>query len=121
MFFERFCNELIDVMDVGIEMIVSILIIGLKLSPFASALSRQAPKSMEELNLMAQQYIHEEEMNSMKGGGWVHGPDKPRSNKDQGRRAREQRSSPPRRCSESRALRIVFQKDQVLEISPKRT
>ncbi|KAG8366536.1 hypothetical protein BUALT_Bualt17G0090100 [Buddleja alternifolia] len=83
-------------MDMGIEMIVSILIIGLKLGPFASALSRQAPKSMEKLSLMAQQYIREEEMNSIKGGGWVYGPDKPRSNKDQGRRAREHRNSPPR-------------------------
>ncbi|KAG8379538.1 hypothetical protein BUALT_Bualt07G0099400 [Buddleja alternifolia] len=50
-FFERFCNELIDVTYVGFEMIVSILIIGLKLGPFASALSLEAPKSMEELSL----------------------------------------------------------------------
>ncbi|KAG8364892.1 hypothetical protein BUALT_Bualt18G0045800 [Buddleja alternifolia] len=66
-FFERFCNELIDVTYVGFEMIVSILIIGLKLGPFASALSLEATKSMEELSLMAQQYIREEEMNFMKG------------------------------------------------------
>ncbi|KAG8366634.1 hypothetical protein BUALT_Bualt17G0100100 [Buddleja alternifolia] len=95
-------------MDVGIEMIISILIIGLKLGLFASALSRQAPKSMEELSLTAQQYIHEEEMNSMKEGGWVYGSDKPRSNKDQGRRAREHYNSAPHRRSEGDGALIEF-------------
>ncbi|KAL2226623.1 UNVERIFIED_CONTAM: hypothetical protein Sindi_2021000 [Sesamum indicum] len=65
-FVGRFNNEMIEIQDLCIEMMVSILIHGLKKGPFASALARDPPGDAEQLMALAQKYIDEEEMNAMK-------------------------------------------------------
>ncbi|KAL2238323.1 UNVERIFIED_CONTAM: Retrovirus-related Pol polyprotein from transposon [Sesamum indicum] len=65
-FVGRFNNEMIEIQDLRIDMMVSILIHGLKKGPFASALARDPPADAEQLMGLAQKYIDEEEMNAMK-------------------------------------------------------
>ncbi|KAL2251632.1 UNVERIFIED_CONTAM: Retrovirus-related Pol polyprotein from transposon [Sesamum indicum] len=65
-FVGRFNNEMIEIQDLRIDMMVSILIHGLKKGPFASALARDPPGDAEQLMALAQKYIDEEEMNAMK-------------------------------------------------------
>ncbi|KAL2228079.1 UNVERIFIED_CONTAM: hypothetical protein Sindi_1787600 [Sesamum indicum] len=65
-FMGRFNNEVLEVQDLRIDMMVSILIHSLKKGPFASALARDPPTETEQLMEMAQKYIDEEEMNAMK-------------------------------------------------------
>ncbi|KAL2226353.1 uncharacterized protein LOC105159813 [Sesamum indicum] len=65
-FMGRFNNEMIEIEDLHIDMMVSILIHGLKKGPFASALARDPPGDAEQLMGLAQKYIDEEEMNAMK-------------------------------------------------------
>ncbi|KAL2236255.1 UNVERIFIED_CONTAM: Retrovirus-related Pol polyprotein from transposon opus [Sesamum indicum] len=54
-----------------IDMMVSIVIHGMKKGPFASALARDLPTNVEQLMHLAQKYINEEEMNAMKDGEWM--------------------------------------------------
>ncbi|KAL2228727.1 UNVERIFIED_CONTAM: hypothetical protein Sindi_1852400 [Sesamum indicum] len=70
-FMGRFNNETLEVQDLRIDMMVSILIHGLKKGPFASALARDPPTNVEKLMRLAQKYINEEEMNAMKDGEWM--------------------------------------------------
>ncbi|KAL2250219.1 UNVERIFIED_CONTAM: hypothetical protein Sindi_2495600 [Sesamum indicum] len=65
-FVGRFNNEMIEIQDLRIDMMVSILIHGLKKGPFASALAHDPPGDAEQLMALAQKYIDEEEMNAMK-------------------------------------------------------
>ncbi|XP_011075625.1 uncharacterized protein LOC105160057 [Sesamum indicum] len=69
-FMGRFNNETLEVPDLRIDMVVSILIHGLKKGAFASALARDPPSDVEQLMSMAQKYIDEEEMNALKDGEW---------------------------------------------------
>ncbi|KAL2243874.1 uncharacterized protein LOC105157488 [Sesamum indicum] len=69
-FMGTFNNETLEVQDLRIDMMVSILIHGLKKGPLASALARNPPTDVEQLMAMAQKYIDEEEMNAMKDGEW---------------------------------------------------
>ncbi|KAL2238352.1 UNVERIFIED_CONTAM: Transposon Ty3-G Gag-Pol polyprotein [Sesamum indicum] len=78
-FMGRFNNGTLEVPDLRIDMMVSILIHGLKKGAFASALARDPPTDIEQLMNMAQKYIDEEEMNALKDGEW-------RSDEGRGRR-----------------------------------
>ncbi|KAL2246210.1 UNVERIFIED_CONTAM: Retrovirus-related Pol polyprotein from transposon [Sesamum indicum] len=69
-FIGRFNNETLEVQDLRIDMMTSILIHGLKKGVFASALARDPPVDTEQLMAMAQKYIDEEEMNAMKDEEW---------------------------------------------------
>ncbi|KAL2249921.1 UNVERIFIED_CONTAM: Retrovirus-related Pol polyprotein from transposon opus [Sesamum indicum] len=69
-FMGRFNNETLEVQDLRIDMMTSILIHGLKKGVFASALARDPPIDTEQLMVMAQKYIDEEEMNAMKDEEW---------------------------------------------------
>ncbi|KAL2236239.1 UNVERIFIED_CONTAM: hypothetical protein Sindi_0815600 [Sesamum indicum] len=69
-FMGRFNNETLEVQDLRIDMMTSILIHGLKKGVFASALARDPPIDTEQLMAMAQKYIDEEEMNAMKDEEW---------------------------------------------------
>ncbi|KAL2224872.1 UNVERIFIED_CONTAM: hypothetical protein Sindi_3075800 [Sesamum indicum] len=75
-FMGRFNNETLEVQDLRIDMMVSILIHGLKKGPFASALARDPPIDVEQLMNLAQKYIDEEDMNAMKDGEWKMGLDR---------------------------------------------
>ncbi|KAL0423353.1 UNVERIFIED_CONTAM: hypothetical protein Sradi_0870100 [Sesamum radiatum] len=87
-FIRRFNNETLEVHDLRIDMMVSILIHGLKKGPFASALARDTPTDVEQLMQLAQKYIDEEQMNAMKDVEW-----KNRRGRDKGRdRDRERKS-----------------------------
>ncbi|KAL2225165.1 UNVERIFIED_CONTAM: hypothetical protein Sindi_3130200, partial [Sesamum indicum] len=66
-----FSNEILEVQDLRIDMMVSILILGLKKGLFASALARDPPGGTEQLMELAQKYIDEEEMNAMKDNEWT--------------------------------------------------
>ncbi|KAL0320166.1 UNVERIFIED_CONTAM: hypothetical protein Sradi_5278100 [Sesamum radiatum] len=70
-FMGRFNNETLEVQDLRIDMMVNILIHGLKQGPFASALARDPPVDVEQLMCIAQ--IDEEEMNAIKDNEWAHG------------------------------------------------
>ncbi|KAL2228597.1 UNVERIFIED_CONTAM: hypothetical protein Sindi_1839400 [Sesamum indicum] len=59
-FMGRFNNEALEMQELRIDMIVSILIHGLRKGPFTSALTRDPPS---ELMTLAQKYMDEEEMN----------------------------------------------------------
>ncbi|KAL2227669.1 UNVERIFIED_CONTAM: Retrovirus-related Pol polyprotein from transposon [Sesamum indicum] len=65
-FMGRFNNETLEVQELRIDMLVSILIHGLRKGSFASALARDPPCDVEQLMAIAQKYIDEEEMNAMK-------------------------------------------------------
>ncbi|KAL0329078.1 UNVERIFIED_CONTAM: hypothetical protein Sradi_4894500 [Sesamum radiatum] len=67
-FIGHFNNETLEVHDLRIDMMVSILIHGLKRGSFASALARDPLKDVEQLMRFSQKYIDEEEMNTMKEG-----------------------------------------------------
>ncbi|KAL2240957.1 UNVERIFIED_CONTAM: Retrovirus-related Pol polyprotein from transposon opus [Sesamum indicum] len=69
-FMGRFNNETLEVQDLRIDMMTSILIHGLKKGVFTSALARDPPIDTEQLMAMAQKYIDEEEMNAMKDEEW---------------------------------------------------
>ncbi|XP_011100646.1 uncharacterized protein LOC105178796 [Sesamum indicum] len=69
-FMGRFNNETLEVPGLRIDMMISILIHGLKKGVFASALARDPPSDVEQLMNLAQKYIDEEEMNAMKDGEW---------------------------------------------------
>ncbi|KAL2254676.1 UNVERIFIED_CONTAM: Retrovirus-related Pol polyprotein from transposon [Sesamum indicum] len=69
-FMGRFNNETLEVQDLRIDMMTSILIHGLKKGVFASALARDPPIDAEQLMAVAQKYIDEEEMNAMKDEEW---------------------------------------------------
>ncbi|XP_011075709.1 uncharacterized protein LOC105160143 [Sesamum indicum] len=92
----RFNNEVLEVQDLRIDMMVSILIHGLKKGPFASALARDPPARIEQLMEMAQKYIDEEEMNAMKDNEWTRDPgrskgERSRDGKQQSEKDREQK------------------------------
>ncbi|KAL2244073.1 UNVERIFIED_CONTAM: hypothetical protein Sindi_0525300 [Sesamum indicum] len=65
-FMGRFNNETLEVQELRIDMLVSLLIHGLRNGSFASALARDPPFDVEQLMALAQKYIDEEEMNAMK-------------------------------------------------------
>ncbi|XP_011079167.1 uncharacterized protein LOC105162746 [Sesamum indicum] len=69
-FMGHFNNETLEVQDLRIDMMTSILIHGLKKGVFASALARDPPMDTEQLMALAQKYIDEEEMNAMKDEEW---------------------------------------------------
>ncbi|KAL2232858.1 UNVERIFIED_CONTAM: Villin-5, partial [Sesamum indicum] len=69
-FMGRFNNETLEVQDLRIDMMTSILIHGLKKGVFASALARDLLMDIEQLMAVAQKYIDEEEMNAMKDEEW---------------------------------------------------
>ncbi|KAL2251819.1 UNVERIFIED_CONTAM: Retrovirus-related Pol polyprotein from transposon opus [Sesamum indicum] len=69
-FMGRFNNETLEVQDLRIDMMTSIIIHGLKKGVFASALARDPPADVEQLMAVAQKYIDEEEMNAMKDEEW---------------------------------------------------
>ncbi|KAL2232806.1 UNVERIFIED_CONTAM: Retrovirus-related Pol polyprotein from transposon [Sesamum indicum] len=62
----RFNNEMIEVQDLRIDMMVSILIHGLKKGSFTSVLAREPLGDVEQLMALTHKYIDEEEMNAMK-------------------------------------------------------
>ncbi|KAL2228553.1 UNVERIFIED_CONTAM: hypothetical protein Sindi_1835000 [Sesamum indicum] len=93
-FMGRFNNETLEVQVLRIDMMVSILIHGLKKGPFACALARDPPTNVEQLMRLAQKYINKEEMNAMKDGEWLgsvrtreheHGKDLGKHKTDRGR------------------------------------
>ncbi|KAL0324801.1 UNVERIFIED_CONTAM: hypothetical protein Sradi_5049400, partial [Sesamum radiatum] len=69
-FIGRFNNKMLEVQDLRLDMMVSILIYDLKKEPLASALARDPPEDVEQLMRVAQKYIDEEEINVMKDGEW---------------------------------------------------
>ncbi|KAL0403667.1 UNVERIFIED_CONTAM: hypothetical protein Sradi_2007500 [Sesamum radiatum] len=97
-FIGRFNNETLEVQDLRIDMIVSILIHGLKKGPLASALARDPPEDVEQLMKIAQKYIDEEEINAMKDGEWHRSRDRGRwkDNKEKYVRTEKGRESPYR-------------------------
>ncbi|KAL0345566.1 UNVERIFIED_CONTAM: hypothetical protein Sradi_4387900 [Sesamum radiatum] len=72
-FVGRFNNETLEVQDLRIDMMVSILIHGLKKGPFASTLARDPSINGEQLMGLAQKYIDEEEMKAIKDSEWIYG------------------------------------------------
>ncbi|KAL0427471.1 UNVERIFIED_CONTAM: hypothetical protein Slati_2921900 [Sesamum latifolium] len=77
-FMGRFNNETLEVQDLRIDMMVNILIHGLKKGSFASALARDPPGDVKQLMSIAQKYIDEEEMNAIKDDEWFRGRDRDR-------------------------------------------
>ncbi|KAL0394443.1 UNVERIFIED_CONTAM: Retrovirus-related Pol polyprotein from transposon gypsy [Sesamum latifolium] len=77
-FIGRFNNETLEIQDLRIDMMVSILIHDLKKRLFASALARDPPEDVEQLMRVAQKYIDEEEINAMKDGEWQRSKDRGR-------------------------------------------
>ncbi|KAL0454583.1 UNVERIFIED_CONTAM: hypothetical protein Slati_0797500 [Sesamum latifolium] len=77
-FIGRFNNETLEVQGLRIDMMLSILIHGLKKGPFASALARDPPEDVEQLMRIAQKYIDEEEINAMQDGEWQRSRDRGR-------------------------------------------
>ncbi|KAK4415502.1 hypothetical protein Salat_2657600 [Sesamum alatum] len=75
-FVDRFNTEVLDVHDLRVDMMTSILIHGLKKGPVASALARDPPIDVEELHFIAEKYIQEEEMNILKENEWKVQPSK---------------------------------------------
>ncbi|KAL0433069.1 UNVERIFIED_CONTAM: hypothetical protein Slati_2641200 [Sesamum latifolium] len=59
---------MLEVQELRIDMMIIILIHGLKKGFFALALARDPPEDVEQLMRMAQKYIDEEDMNVMKDG-----------------------------------------------------
>ncbi|XP_011078636.1 uncharacterized protein LOC105162327 [Sesamum indicum] len=124
-FMGRFNNETLEVQELRIDMIVGILIHGLRKGPFTSALARDPPSDVEQLMALAQKYIDEEEMNAMKdferseheqvtvrpyesrGGGSKQKPDKPREPKYQP----EYHNYTPLAMSREKALMMVENAD----------
>ncbi|XP_011079220.1 uncharacterized protein LOC105162804 [Sesamum indicum] len=92
-FMGRFNNEVLEVQDLRIDMMVSILIHGLQKGPFASALARDPLMRTEQLMEMAQKYIDEEEMNAMKDNDWTRDPGRSR-----GERLREGKQRSDKDC-----------------------
>ncbi|KAL0374128.1 UNVERIFIED_CONTAM: hypothetical protein Sradi_3328500 [Sesamum radiatum] len=97
-FIGRFNNETLEVQDLRIDMIVSILIHGLKKGPLASALARDPPEDIEQLMKVAQKYIDEEEINAMKDGEWQRTRERSRwnENREKGVRIDKERDLPYR-------------------------
>ncbi|KAL0434821.1 UNVERIFIED_CONTAM: hypothetical protein Sradi_0190000 [Sesamum radiatum] len=77
-FIGRFNNETLEVQDLRIDMMVSILIHGLRKGPLASALARGPPEDVEQLMRVVQKYIDDEEINAMKDGEWQRSRDRGR-------------------------------------------
>ncbi|KAL0446449.1 UNVERIFIED_CONTAM: hypothetical protein Slati_1772800 [Sesamum latifolium] len=69
-FIGRFNNETLEVQNSRIDMILSVLIHGLKNGSFALAPARDPPEDVEQLMQLSQKYIDEEDMNAMKDGEW---------------------------------------------------
>ncbi|KAL0428188.1 UNVERIFIED_CONTAM: Retrovirus-related Pol polyprotein from transposon gypsy [Sesamum latifolium] len=97
-FIWRFNNKTLEVQDLRIDMMVSILIHGLKRGPLASALARDSPEDVEQLMRIAQKYIDEEEINAMKDGEWQRLRDRGhwRDNKEKRERGDKEREPPYR-------------------------
>ncbi|XP_011100876.1 uncharacterized protein LOC105178990 [Sesamum indicum] len=128
-FMVRLNNETLEVQDLRIDMMINILIHGLKKGVFASALARDPPADIEQLMAMAQKYIDEEEMNAMKDVEWRYNADRGRDRERRGRekeprvrveRAREPPYQPkysqytPLNMTRAKALMMV-EKDDVLQ------
>ncbi|KAL2249812.1 UNVERIFIED_CONTAM: hypothetical protein Sindi_2454900 [Sesamum indicum] len=82
-FIEKFNNETLEVQDLRIDMMTSILIHGLQKGPFASALARDPPGNVEQLMHLAHKYIDEKEMNPIKDKEWEGGRDRDRQRLDE--------------------------------------
>ncbi|KAL0344709.1 UNVERIFIED_CONTAM: hypothetical protein Sradi_4302200 [Sesamum radiatum] len=124
-FARRFNNETLEVQDLRIDMIVSILIHGLKKGPLASALARDPPEDVEQLMKIAHKYIDEEEINAMKAGEWQRSRDRGRwkDNREKYVRADKEKESPyrpkfhrytPLATSRTKAL-IMVEKSNLLQ------
>ncbi|XP_011078669.1 uncharacterized protein LOC105162367 [Sesamum indicum] len=100
----RFNNETLEVQDLRTDMMVSILIHGLKKGSFTSALARNPPNDVEQLMALAQKYIDEEEMNAMK---------------DAERRDREQVRKKPHETGEGSGSRTRNDRPRELKYQPK--
>ncbi|KAL0453504.1 UNVERIFIED_CONTAM: hypothetical protein Slati_1328500 [Sesamum latifolium] len=94
-FIGRFNNETLEIQDLRIDMMVSILIHGLKKGPFASALARDPPEDVEQLIRVAQKYIDEEEINAMKDGEWQKSKDRGRWKDSRRKNVREDKERDP--------------------------
>ncbi|KAL2253091.1 UNVERIFIED_CONTAM: hypothetical protein Sindi_0103800 [Sesamum indicum] len=108
-FMGRFNNEVLEVQDLRIDMIVSILIHGLKKGPFASALAQDPPTGTEQLMEMAQKYIDEKEMNAIKDNEWIRDPgqskgERSREGKQQSEKDRERNRTIPAQVSQVHSL-----------------
>ncbi|KAL2234291.1 UNVERIFIED_CONTAM: Retrovirus-related Pol polyprotein from transposon [Sesamum indicum] len=122
-FMGRFNNETLEVPDLRIDMMISILIHGLKKGAFASALARDPPSDVEQLMNLAQKYIDEEEMNAMKDGEWrgEYGRDRGYDVKNDKRSRHDRNKEPhysqkynkytPLNTTRARALLMVERKD----------
>ncbi|KAL2246160.1 UNVERIFIED_CONTAM: hypothetical protein Sindi_2884200 [Sesamum indicum] len=84
-FIGRFNNETLEVHDLRIDMMTSIL----KKGPFAPELATDPPKDVEQLMQSARKYIDEEEMNEIKDKKWSGG-------RDRQKRPNEERSIQPK-------------------------
>ncbi|XP_011071428.1 uncharacterized protein LOC105156873 [Sesamum indicum] len=92
-FMWRFNNETLEVQDLRIDMMISILIHGLKKEAFASALARDPPADVDQLMALAQKYIDEEEMNAMKDEEWSVAADR-RGDRDRVDKEGDRRTKP---------------------------
>ncbi|KAL0413601.1 UNVERIFIED_CONTAM: Retrovirus-related Pol polyprotein from transposon gypsy [Sesamum radiatum] len=121
-FIGRFNNETLEVQDLRIDMMVSILIHGLRKGPLASALARDPPEDVEQLMRVAQKYIDEEEINAMKDEEWKKSRDRGRwkDNREKYVRAEKEREPPyrpkfhrytPLATTRTRALMMVEKSD----------
>ncbi|KAL0455874.1 UNVERIFIED_CONTAM: hypothetical protein Slati_0926600 [Sesamum latifolium] len=62
--------EVLEVPDLMVDIMTSILIHGLKKGTLASALAKDPPADIEELHMIVEKYIQEEEMNILKENEW---------------------------------------------------
>ncbi|KAL0303331.1 UNVERIFIED_CONTAM: Ribonuclease HI [Sesamum radiatum] len=83
-------------LDLKIDMMVSILIHGLKNGPLAFALARDPPEDVEHLIRVTQKYIDEEDINATKDGEWQRSRERSRwkENRDKHMRADKERDPP---------------------------
>ncbi|KAL0378569.1 UNVERIFIED_CONTAM: hypothetical protein Sradi_3162400 [Sesamum radiatum] len=97
-FIGRFNNETLEVQDLRIDMMVSILIHGLRKGTLASALVRDPPEDVEQLMKAAQKYIDEEEINAMNDGEWQRSRDRGhwKDNREKYARADKEKEPPYR-------------------------
>ncbi|KAG8367016.1 hypothetical protein BUALT_Bualt16G0028500 [Buddleja alternifolia] len=70
-FVDRFNDKALVVQGLTNEIKINLMINALKMGPFSDALIRDRPSDMEELMVIAQNYIYAEEMNELKREKWI--------------------------------------------------
>ncbi|KAL0313835.1 UNVERIFIED_CONTAM: hypothetical protein Sangu_2227900 [Sesamum angustifolium] len=97
-FIGRFNNKMLEVQDLRLDMMVSILIHDLKKGSLASALAKDPPEDVEQLMRVAHKYIDEEEINAMKDREWqrLKGRDRGKEDRDRHARPEKEREHPNR-------------------------